>query len=348
MVPVGVATTMVGIYLSVVSPATCSDSSPDFADGTYVKSGTKIHIDAEATAVGVCQFWWQGAHYPQYDDTLAVMKIQGPYTFPNASQAPLYYFEPYPWVSQHYDTRSPNGGSSYTEVIPSVNGVYAVALQAFAANDCNNTSPTAFMNKSFNIVSCVPVFNIVDATGAIDHAPIDGTPITISRPVVADGGILESAIDSAIANWTSLLATYGVTVSFTKRTALCLPGETHCVTIKIQTPPTDPTACAETKTRPSQTPGSDGTWAFSADTSIPPGYVNWPDSPSFLKFTLNHEFGHFFGFKDQAASCSTADSVMTAARYPCGTTGLYPPGPTITDGLPMKTVYGLGPRTTCQ
>jgi hypothetical protein len=49
-------------------------------------------------------------------------------------------------------------------------------------------------------------------------------PIKISVPVF--GGKLETAIDSAISNWTNFLAGYGLTVSFTRENAAILMDNT--------------------------------------------------------------------------------------------------------------------------
>jgi len=141
-----------------------------------------------------------------------------------------------------------------------------------------------------------------------------------------------------------LLAGYGLTVNFTKQDVVCVPTDNHCVIVNVQNPPLDPTACGATV----PDPNPDGTWAYRANIYIPPAYSGW-DDPQYITNVMNHEFGHLFGLENQPFSCSRPDSVMNTPNGPCGTLGSLPLAPTTTDHLPVgKTVYGPGPRTTCQ
>lgn len=237
-----------------------------------------------------------------------------------------------------WDTRGTIYGSSVgvTEV-----GTWRYGFQSASwANNCTPSTRSTFTEKSLNVVGCLPKFH----PGAGSRIPLDGQEIRVSVPV--QGGPLEAAINAAKDAWKTRLSASGININVGANIyVLCQPTDNHCIEYRVQTPPNNLVACAETQ----QFPGANGENVNRTLTYVRPGYLEWEDE--YRIAVLTHEFGHLFDLQDQDPYCTNGSIMNTPQTTTC--TGTMSGSGLSTEPLPsdvlpvVKTTLGNTPKKMC-
>lgn len=329
--PAGVSTPDPEGFITVVSPATCSDGTNAVPAGGYVRLSTQLRLDFHATVTGVCEYWFGGVHYPQGDHVRGINAIKTWYTRPglSAEYAPLFA----PCCSlQDYDTRNPpSGGNGSLFKTTTEIGTHDVSFRtsAFSTN-CYIPTESAVVARSFSTLRCEPKFK-TDSNNNVVH--LSPTTITLALPSSLSGA--STALQYAIDKWNGRLGGTGVAL----RAGSCTSGPS-CIPIAVD-PQID--TCGAVTGADTDTSG-----AITGGAQIML-HQEWATfDATVLRRTFIHEIGHYLGLDNYLddSVCTTTTAAMND-KYDC-------PGPstmddvTIDDYLPVtKTVYGAAPRTTC-
>jgi hypothetical protein len=205
----------------------------------------EINLDAHGAITGVCQFWYNGVHYPQYDESRTISYLYIGYTPPGCATS---YSPRYPVqfvVTQDFDTRNPNGGNGSIPINPIAVGTHEESVQTFTTStNCGMQTSSAIVTRTFNVLSCKPNWFTGGTPTVNFHAPPSGA-IKIRIPSI-DFEHARVPAQQAAADWAASL---GRTVTVESGYGTCSASDPLCVGFKNDhgTRPGD-TGCASLDT----------------------------------------------------------------------------------------------------
>ena len=321
-------------FLTVQAPTACTDSSQTLPSTGYLKAATPVTIDTAVTNTGKCDAYLFGSYNQR--EFHAVNLIWYFINYPSGgSSYDRFWGSQWPFPSpMSYDSRTPFYGSgSKTEYGLYQLGQYQLGFQTNAlATGCGFPVDSAITWKPVNVVSCKPGFTQA-GNGSITRLPAG----TIHIYVPSTMSYLYGPVDDAAADWSTLLAESGITLT-RDLTSPCTTGG-NCINVAEASIPAG--ACAAYEKYPDPTTSIN---ALPAAIQFPSG-ANTRTADR-LRRSVAHELGHLLGLADQ--TCGAYDSVMATAVVECTATSGFSVVPGPNDSLPAnKTSYGNGSKISC-
>jgi hypothetical protein len=327
-------------FFTAPAPLTCSDGGHALPDGGYLAPATSINIDAAAANGGVCQFWYSGTYYPQFDETRWLDDVyMNVYPPTSSSWGHPFWASNYTHPVQTYDSRTTvYGGSTMSVVFPTDSGTTQLAFQTGSEpSTCYTPYLSNILWQSVNVLACAPQFMYF--MGPIDHVGPGIMDVFLDPATMSDAS---TALGLAITSWNAQTSLTGVT--FNQVSTACVSGP-DCITVE-STNTTMGYCGYSTRDAPNPSTGVDtGNMVLQIwDTWDTPGA---PWSQVSLERTFVHELGHFLGANDYTAACGT-DAAVMQPNFVCGPTATPSATVTVNDYLPIgKTVYNGGTGVSC-
>ena len=277
-------------FVSVVSPAMCSDGDNAVPDDGFVKGGTAIKIDAHATVTGVCQHRYGSIVAQQWLRGISAIGIT--YVTPVGSE----YSPRFPSGSyvQDYDTRAPNGGYGSLSKTPGITGTYRIDFQThFDFTNCQiQPTTSAVVSTVFHVVPCEPEWYLAGNPSVQVHLP--RSTITLYVPPAMWSKMVGTNIPAtgpaalAVSDWNTKMAGTGLTIEIDN--APCGSGG-DCIEMETTNDSID--GCAEFA--PSSINLTTGEIQGASAMRFPAS--TWAAaSDARLRRTVAHELGHALGW----------------------------------------------------
>jgi len=324
---------------------TCSNGTHTVPNQGFVKSGTRVFIDAKQTVSGHCDFYIGAAYY--WSEYRWITYIVWEPTPPGG----LNYYAGGPATAtdtQTYDTRNPGSGNSGT--FRDLAGVGKWTLDVHGTmytTPCLYPTASTTVRQQVNVMTCQPKWAKIGNPAKTHHLPATTIYIFVPESMYtrlvgnnSDGPAVQAAND-----WSTILD--GVGPQFEVTDVDCGSGP-NCISLE-ETNDSIAGCAAWQGGLPNYSTGeitsSSSTMKFPAAT-----WANASDER--LRRTINHELGHGLGMEhnhpqNNQPGCTGAESIM-GAQSSCTTLGTLSATPTTQDSLQTTTSpYGNDEETVC-